>query len=394
MFGTVLLGRMNAGAGADRIPGPFMNTLPVRVQVDSAAAGDAVVEMQRQLAGLLLHEHAPLALAQQASGVTAPAPLFTSLLNYRHVPAHSDPQAGGQRRAGRHREPVLPERTNFPLTAAVDDNGSGFGFVIQAVAPADPTQVGAWLQTAVASLVAALEDETHGTLRTIDVLAEAERRQLLITWNDTARGLPAATVPELFATQVRRVPDAVAVACGDAALSYQELDAAAERLAQRLLACGVGAEQVVAVVMDRGIALMTALLAVLKAGAAYLPVDPSYPPERIAFMLADARPAVIMAARASLMAVPGPLRTPVLLADEPAPSHSTGRSGSQLIARRQAHAAVDGQPCVRDLYLGIDGTAERGGGLTCWHCQSGRGTRPVPGGGDRAPDRAVRLGEL
>ena len=120
------------------------------------------------------------------------------------------------------------------------------------------------------------------------VLEAAERAQVLAGWNDTAAPVPAATVPELFEAQAARAPDAVAVVCGDAVLSYGELDARADRLARLLAGAGRGRSGWSAVVMERSAELVAALLAVLKAGAAYLPVDPGYPAERIAFMLADA----------------------------------------------------------------------------------------------------------
>ncbi|WP_449343604.1 condensation domain-containing protein, partial [Streptomyces yaanensis] len=122
----------------------------------------------------------------------------------------------------------------------------------------------------------------------MDVLDAVERRRVLVEWNDTDAVVPAGTLPGLFAGQVARTPDAVAVVFEGESVSYAELDARANRLARVLAGRGVGAESVVAVCLDRGVDMVVALLAVLKAGGAYLPVDPELPAERVAFMLADA----------------------------------------------------------------------------------------------------------
>src|SRR5580693_6590030 len=123
-------------------------------------------------------------------------------------------------------------------------------------------------------------------------------------WNDTAAGVAAVTLPELFAAQAARTPDAVAVIAGDARLSYRELDAAVNRLARYLIGAGAGPEQVVAIALPRGELMVTALLGVLRAGAAYLPVDPDYPPDRIGFMLADAGPALLLTDTATAAGLP------------------------------------------------------------------------------------------
>ncbi|MFG3056989.1 condensation domain-containing protein, partial [Kitasatospora sp. NPDC048239] len=128
----------------------------------------------------------------------------------------------------------------------------------------------------------------------IEILDQAERRQLLTEWNDTAQDLPAATLPELFQAQVTRTPDATALVFGDTELTYAELNERANRLAHLLTEHGVRPETLVGVHMERSTDLVISLLAILKAGGAYLPIDPNYPTERITYMLGDARPALVI----------------------------------------------------------------------------------------------------
>ena len=319
VFGTVLFGRMNAGAGSDRVPGPFINTLPVRVRVGQAGVAEALAAMQAQLAALLAHEHAPLALAQQASGVTAPAPLFTSLFNYRGSAAPVSRQ--NARDDGQWDIETLRARdlTNYPVDVSVDDvDEAGFVFTVQAVAGVDAGLVCGLLETATEGLVGALESVPGLPLRAVPVLGETERQRLLCQWNATAFPVPDTGVAELFAAQVARTPDAVAVAYGEVSVSYRALDAAASRLAGVLAGLGAGPERVVAVVADRSLLLVTAVLAVVKAGAAYLPVDPGLPAERVGFMLADTGAVLVLAdaAGTGTLADIVPAGVPVVRADE------------------------------------------------------------------------------
>ncbi|MBE1490014.1 non-ribosomal peptide synthetase [Plantactinospora soyae] len=147
-------------------------------------------------------------------------------------------------------------------------------------------------------------------------LNTVERQRILVEWNDTVRPAAPATWPELFAQQVRRAPAAVAVVCEDVELTYAELDARADRLAQVLLARGVGPERVVALCLPRSVEMIVAEVAVLKAGGAYLPVDQDYPAERIGFMLADARPVCLVSTAALAGSLPDTPDLPRLLLDE------------------------------------------------------------------------------
>ena len=135
-------------------------------------------------------------------------------------------------------------------------------------------------------LAAATPERPIGSL---DVLSAAERRRILEEWNDTTRPLVPATLPDLFVAQAERTPDAIAVVFEGKSLSYGALNRAANQVAHRLRKCGVGPESVVGLCLNRSLEMIVGLLGILKAGAAYLPLDPDYPAERLNYMMADSR---------------------------------------------------------------------------------------------------------
>jgi amino acid adenylation domain-containing protein len=204
------------------------------------------------------------------------------------------------------------------LTAAADlfDEGTARGFAARLV-----------------RVLAAAAAAPAARLHEVEVLAVAEREQILDRWNRTAAPVPDGTAAGLVAARAARCPDAVAVACGDARVSYAGLVARAGRLAGVLRAAGAGPETVVGLCLPRGADMVTAMLAAWQAGAAYLPLDPGYPAERIAFMLADSRAAVVVAPAETAGVLP--TGTAVVLLDDPAvaaalaaaPSHKPHNAG-------------------------------------------------------------------
>ncbi|MEY9121976.1 amino acid adenylation domain-containing protein [Bradyrhizobium yuanmingense] len=293
VFGTVLFGRMQAGAGGDRTMGLFINTLPLRLDLDDTAVEDSVRDAHGRLTELMAHEHASLALAQRYSGVTAPAPLFSAILNYRHNAMPADLAAG------REHSGVEwlggEERTNYPLMLAVEDYDQALGLTAQIVRPFSADRICALMQQALDQLADALEHAPRAPVRQLDILPLEERRLLLEVWNGAQAHDPQVrSFVTQFEAQVRKSPRAIALVFGEAELSYGALNVRANRLARRLRDRGVGTDIVVGLALDRGVEMLVALLAVLKAGGAYLPLDPDYPPERLAHMLRDSGAALVL----------------------------------------------------------------------------------------------------
>ena len=146
-------------------------------------------------------------------------------------------------------------------------------------------------------LLGVVAGDPDARLGEIDVLPGAERARVVGEWNETGRVVAPVTLAGLFEAQVARTPDGVAVVFEGGCVSFAELDGRANRLARVLIERGAGPERVVALALPRSVEIVVAELAVAKAGAAFLPVDPAYPPERIGFMLADAEPVVTVTRR-------------------------------------------------------------------------------------------------
>ncbi|HUB90726.1 MAG TPA: amino acid adenylation domain-containing protein, partial [Dyella sp.] len=314
VFGTVLFGRMSAGEGADRAMGLFVNTLPLRLNMDGTPVEACVRRAQQCLAELLDHEHASLALAQRCSGVAAPSPLFSTMLNYRH----SNMQAGKTAEEGIWAEIEwlsIEERTNYPIAMSVEDVGHGLGLTAQAVEPLDAQRFCDYMQHTLESLSHALEHQAGMPARALEIMPAMETAQWIERCNATARPYPRHTpVHALFEAHAANHPAALAAINGDGnSISYAELNTCANRLAHQLIARGVSTGSLVATLLDRSIALLIAQLAILKTGAAYVPIDPNTPAARQAWIVEDA--AVEWLVAASSHAMPA-IRAQVLVLDE------------------------------------------------------------------------------
>jgi amino acid adenylation domain-containing protein len=286
VFGTVLFGRMQGGEGIERALGMFINTLPLRIRIGGQGVADGLRQTHALLTDLMHHEHASLSQAQKCSGLAGGVPLFSALLNYRYV-AEATP--GAAVRAGWAGISVIggEERTNYPFTMAVDDQGAGFALVAQVARSIGAGRFCDYMHAALRGLADALVQQPAQRLLSIDVMASGERQRLQALGHNTLRHADAQPVHRQIERQARARPEAVALVCGTESLTYAQLNERANRLAHRLIAAGVTSETRVGIAVQRNADMVAGVLAILKSGAAYVPLDPEYPQERLAYMVQD-----------------------------------------------------------------------------------------------------------
>jgi amino acid adenylation domain-containing protein len=286
-------------AGRDRaelqdIVGFFVNMLAIRVQVD----GDArTLAARMRDAMLAAHDHQDAPFERVVEQVnpprsTAHAPLFQTAFSWQGN------ASDGLRLQGLRAVPLLQPHTvskyDFMLSLGETADGGMAGEIEYATALFDASTVQRWMGC-FERLLRGMVATPDVALADLPILDEAERTRQLREWNRTQFAWTPGCLQDGFEAQARRTPDAVALAHGDALLSYAELDARANRLAHRLRALDIVPDARVGIAMPRGIELVVAMLAVLKAGGAYVPLDPAYPPDRLAGILDDAAPVAVIA---------------------------------------------------------------------------------------------------
>ncbi|WP_052393846.1 non-ribosomal peptide synthetase [Kutzneria sp. 744] len=307
---AILLSRLGAGldipigsgvAGRtdealDDVVGFFVNTLVVRTDLTGDPTFVDVLARVREtsLAGLANQDVPFERLVEELAPTRSLArnPLFQVMLTVQNATrATVLPELPGVR-AETMPAGLTPAKVDLEISLGevLGDDGAPAGLRGALVGAADlfePASVDRVAERFV-RLVDALTAAPETRLSEVDVLATAERDRVVQGWNDTTAEVPASTLPEMFAAQVARTPDAVAVAFEDVELTYRQLRGRVDRMARRLTALGVGPESVVAVVLPRSAELVVTLLAIVTAGGAYLPIDPGYPVDRVALMAVDA----------------------------------------------------------------------------------------------------------
>ncbi|MFD3733820.1 non-ribosomal peptide synthase/polyketide synthase [Streptomyces sp. NPDC058632] len=314
VFGTTVSGRPAELPGVTSMVGLFINTLPTRLRIDGRRPLlEWLREVQAAQSEARRHDFVSLAQLQTWSEVPGGTNLFDSIVVFENYPFDEGALA-------RHGIAVEQERdlepTNYPLSVVVapgDDVTVSLDYDPAAFDADTVEGLGASLRTLLTRIAA----DADRRLADLPPLEPADGRRLLDRLAGPVARLPHRTLPDAFAAQAARTPDAPAVTAGAEHLTYRQLDERADRLARLLIEAGAGPERFVALALPRTADLIVALLAVLKSGAAYLPVDPGHPAERIAFLFDDVRPdAVITCAQTSARLPDGPYTRIVL--DDPA----------------------------------------------------------------------------
>ncbi len=290
VFGSVQSGRPADLSGVDEMVGMFVNTLPVPVRLDPYRSfAEVAAGVQDEQLGLTEHQHLGLGDIQQLTGVRRLLDTSVTIQNYPMDVAELSAIVPDLAVTG-----IRAELSGEYSMALLVHPGSRIRLQLayrpDLFRPTDAERVAERL-TGLLGTVVHDADRPLGALTT---LTAAERADITGAWAGSIERRRVCDAPTLFAERVAAAPDAPALSWTGGSMSYAELDGRANRMAREMVARGAGPDTIVALVLPRTSELLVSVLATQKAGAAYVPVDPRYPADRIAFMLEDSRPAVVV----------------------------------------------------------------------------------------------------
>ncbi|HLL45660.1 MAG TPA: amino acid adenylation domain-containing protein, partial [Longimicrobiaceae bacterium] len=293
VVGSPIAGRTRAET--EGLIGFFVNTLALRTELSGRPSFREVVARVREATlGAYAHQELPFERLVEELGGGRDAgrnPVFQVMFALQNTPGAAEVDLGGVR--ARVEEP-RSSSAKFDLTLAMVERGGRLDGVLEYATDLFDRPTVERMAEHLGVLLRSAVSEPDRPVAELAILPADERRLVVQAWNDTAAAFPATPVHVLVAEQAARAPDAVAVTTAGESLTYAELTARADRLAADLRAIGVGAEARVGICMERSAEMVVAVLGVLRAGAAYVPLDPEYPAERFAYMLADSGATVLL----------------------------------------------------------------------------------------------------
>ncbi|MEU9634608.1 amino acid adenylation domain-containing protein [Streptomyces tendae] len=277
-------------ADADRMIGLFLNSVPLVVDTGRRSWRELARQVHQAEADVLAHRRYPLVQMQRDLNRDM---LFETLVDYRAMRSYGGMSLSRLKVV----ETGFFEQTNFPFTAnfgadpSTGEIGLGINYNAAEFSAEQIEAIGGYYAAALEAMV----DDPSSSVSGTPLLSAAETTRQLTEWNDTDTELPLGRpLPALLAETAERCPERIALRAGDTVLTYAQLSGRVNRLARRLREHGVAPGVITGVCMRRSADLVTALLAVLSAGGAYLPLDPDYPAERLAYMLTDAQAPLVL----------------------------------------------------------------------------------------------------
>lgn len=294
VFGSTVSGRPTDLAGAESMIGLFINTLPVRAQLSSNTSFLSYLkELQEQQLELRQFEYSSLIDIQGWSDVPRGLSLFESIVVFENYPIESALQEQNERSLI-IKNIQSEEQTNYPITVVA---GPGAELMLRILYDYDRFD-DEMIKRMLGHFRKILEEfikNPQQQIEEINLLTDEEQKQLLIDWNETKADYPYdRCIHELFEAKVEQIPDATAIVFEEKQLTYRELNQCANQWAHYLQKLKVGPEVLVAICVERSVEMIVSILGVLKAGGAYLPMDPSYPEERLSFMLEDSNASILI----------------------------------------------------------------------------------------------------